>query len=298
MSETAYTVGASGTPQGIEHLYAGADWLSCTLPLGAAGYWSWCDTGRRLIERIAGEGYELQARSMNGYRGLGAGGSFFGHRDDGAYLQLSGHYAGDHLDAVYRDDLHTSRLDVQVTVRYVTMPSDLGVSVYRAAVDANENIPSSRRRRVWYMSGSDGGYTVYIGAPTSEQRGKVYNKEVQSEQPEYSRCWRYEVTYKNAYATQWLAIIFEANGGRARLCAQAVSNWFLGRGVACYWWSNDAPIPQPLIKEAPSDADGRLRWLRMQVRPALHWLIANGSERQAMVALGLLEDNAVNEWEL
>lgn len=143
------------------------------------------------------------------------------------------------------------------------------------------------------MSASDGGYTCYIGAPTSEQRGKLYNKEVQSEKPEYVRCWRWEVTYKNDYATEWGNRVASQVTQRASYCARAVVGWFEGRGVPCKWWVEGALEALPLIKEAPSDADKRLKWLREQVRPAYHWLVANGYESEAIEALGIEESGSV-----
>lgn len=274
---------------GIEAIYGGVDYLCCTLPADIPYGWAWSITCEHIIKEIARDGYELEAFTRNGYRGTGAGGCFFGTRDDGAYLQLAGHYAGDLLDRVARDDVHVSRLDLQATVKYRTYAPGVGEQVYRNAVDANGAVVGSRRRRIWYMSGNDGGYTCYIGSPTSEQRAKVYNKAVQSEKVEYERCWRWEVTGKNEYATAWYRAVVKEHEQRPMLCARMVASWFALRGAPPSWGPYTPLITLPLIKEIPSDAEKKIRWLREQVRPAVLWLTSRGYEQKVLEALDLGE---------
>lgn len=272
---------------GIEAIYAGVDWISCSLPRESPGHNAWYIACLHVINTIAKEGYDLEAFTRNGYRGWGTGGSFLGYRDDGSYLQLSGHYAGEFLDSIHNDDLHISRLDIQATVKYRQYAPGVGEHTYRAAVDANGALLSARRRKVWYMSGDDGGWTTYIGSPTSEQRAKVYNKAVQSGKPEYERSWRWEVTAKNEYATAWYRSVIQAQEARPRLCASICASWFALRGVKPDWSAYVSLISLPLIKEVPSDAEKRLRWLAEQVRPAVAWLISRGYGREAIEALAL-----------
>lgn len=275
---------------GVEAIYGGVDYLTCTLPAGCPNLEQWALTCVHVIKQIAEDGYEVEAFTRNGYRGLGAGGSFCGTRDDGAYLQLAGHYAGDLLDSIARDDLHISRLDLQATVKYRTYAPGVGAAVYKSAVDANGAINPARRRRIWYMAGNDGGYTCYIGSPTSEQRAKLYNKAVQSEKVEYERCWRWEVTGKNDYATAWYRQVVAERDQRPMLCARMVASWFSLRGAPPSWAAFTPLITLPLIKEVPSDAEKKIRWLREQVRPAVLWLTARGFERAVLDALDLGAD--------
>lgn len=271
----------------IEAIYAGVDWISCSLPAGAPEQEVWQITGLHIINTIAKEGHDLEAYTRNGYAGYGAGGCFVGTRHDGSYLQLSGYRAGDFLDMLYRDDLHISRIDLQTTVKYRVYAPGVGERVYKSAVDANGAIHKSRQRKIWYMSGNDGGYTCYIGAPTSEQRAKVYNKAVQSSDVLYERCWRWEVTAKNEYATSWWQDVAKSMNTRASLCARIVASWFAIRGVTPEWAAYIPLIALPLIKEVPSDAEKRLRWLKEQVRPAVHWLLERGFEKELWSALDI-----------
>lgn len=273
---------------GIEAIYAGVDWISCTLPADSPGRWVWTDEGREIVNEIAQEGHELEAFTRNGYSGTGAGGSFCGARDDGSYLQLCGAYAGRFLDRIARDDLHISRLDIQTTVRYRVHAPALGAAARQKAIDANAALTGNRRRRIWYMEGNDGGYTLYIGAPKSDLRSRLYNKAIQSEDPIYARCWRYEVMARNEFAHAYYKQVMVPVDRRPRQCAAMVASWYNLRGIEPDWAAYIPLITLPLIQEVPSDAQKKLDWLRSQVRPALRWLVTNGFEDVAMEALGLV----------
>src|SRR5262245_40657007 len=129
---------AAGKAHAVEQIYAGVDWLSCSLAASSGNDWLWADECRRIIEEIAEEGHKLEARALNGYHGLAAGGSFFGTRSDGAYVQISSYRADHYLSRIYRTDLHFSRLDVQTTVRFLGDLKSIGTEARRAAIDANE----------------------------------------------------------------------------------------------------------------------------------------------------------------
>lgn len=272
---------------GIEAIYAGVDWISCTLPADAPGCGMWQLAALHAVKQVEKEGNRLEAFSRNGYDGWGAGGCFCGARHDGTYLQLSGHHAGELLDSVYRDDLHISRLDVQTTVRYRVYAPGVGRQLYKKTFDANGAVVPARRRKLWYIEGSDGGYTAYIGAASADQRGRMYNKAIQSSKPEYERCWRWEVMTRNDYATAWCRQIMAETRLRPQLCARIVATWYSLRGAPPEWAAFIPLIALPLIKEMPSDADRQLKWLREQVRPAVTRLLAAGLERQVIEALDL-----------
>ena len=137
------------------------------------------------------------------------------------------------------------------------------------------------------MEGDDGGYTLYIGSPSSDQRCRIYNKAIQSEDLAYVRCWRYEVIFRNEYATAITEGLLLAGEERARHCGHIVAEWLLLRGIAPPWNPLLHGHPLPLFNEVPSTAEKKLTWLRDQVRPALRWLIQNGFTDEAAGALGL-----------
>ena len=274
----------------VEVVYAGVDWISCSLDKDAYLRWDWANAAAQCVLDIGQRGHKLVDRGLNGYRGIEAGGSFAGDRDDGSYVQLAGHWAADFLPRIMRPDLHISRLDIAVTVKFRTMPRCLGQVAFAMANEADRSLSTSRRRKLWYMSGSDNGYTLYIGSPSSDQRGRLYNKEVQSGVPEYEKSWRYETVYRNERAMAvFKALIASKEGDRAVFCSNVVGAWYRTRGVLPPWVFNHAITIQGQVSENPSDATKKLAWLTQQVKPALMWLIENNYRQEALNALGLGE---------
>ncbi len=219
-----------------------------------------------------------------------SGGCFYGKRDDSRYIQLAGHYAQQFYRKIARPELNISRLDMAVTVKFREMPRQLGEQAYALAVEADRSLSSGRHRKIWYMSGADGGYTLYIGAPTSDQRARIYNKEVQSDTPEYAKCWRYEVVLRNKLAAQQFESITAVSEVYAAIIVSSVCwSWFLVRGVIVPW-TNDTQIEiRPIEVKSPSDATKKLLWLSAQVKPSVLWLIEQGYRDEMLNALGLAE---------
>jgi DNA relaxase NicK len=236
---------------------------------------------------IADNGYELKSRTLQGYRGISAGNCFVGVRDDGAMCQLTGHHANDHFHSVYRDNLHFPRIDVQVTAKFDVMPLLVAKEAYAAASVANLHLPHKRRRKLVLITGNDGGDTVYIGAPSSEQRGRIYNKEVQSEDIQYRKTWRYEAVFRNDLSTQLAGTIPMGLDSRAKWAAQVVSAWFTQRGVLCRFIHDNSDIVLPIKQTIPSDVAKKLAWLDHQVAPTIKWLTERGYGDTVISVLGL-----------
>src|SRR5258707_7953735 len=194
----------------VETVRAGVDWISCTLGDGRPMRWEWSNDCIEILLEIAGDEHKIVQTSINGYKGIKVGGSFAGSREDGSYIQISGKWADQYIKRIARRDLHVSRIDLAVTVQFQVMPSDLGWLALSAADEADRSLPAGRHRKIWYMYGTDKGFTLYIGSPTSDQRSRLYNKEVQNGTNEYARSWRYEVVYKNARAMAVFAYLLAA----------------------------------------------------------------------------------------
>lgn len=271
----------------IEVVTAGLDWLTLTLPLGARLDQQFVHKSLECIDSVVSDGYELQYRSLLGYEGVGAGGCFVGSRADGHMAQFSGRYADAFFDKVYRYDAHVSRLDIQVTVKYKVMPKGIAKEAYRDATTENQTIPVGRRRKLWIIVGSDGGDTAYIGSQSSDQRGRIYNKEVQSEDPTYSRCWRYEVVLKNGQATTTCRSLQAQTTNRPDVCSAYVGLWFQKRGIQTPWLFDETIAPLPPVKTLPTDIERKLNWLAHQVRPTIEYLLTVREKESILQLLGL-----------
>lgn len=272
----------------IEVLRTGVDWLSLTLTNDAPYYNGWRRDCTRLIEDMASTGYSIKHRAMLGYIGVSADNCFIGARDDGTLLQLTGFHADLGFETAYHPGARVPRVDIQVTATFDVMPTDIIDKAYIKSVSAANELPNGRKRKVWKIVGNNGGETLYIGSSSSDQYGYIYNKEVQSEDPLYTRCWRYEVRFKNELAKQVYSQLVLAPSERHRVIAQLVGSWFGLRGVDCPWTAADVGAILPIVKTQPSDIERSLWWLERQVKPVINRLDAAGVMDQAMRALGLI----------
>lgn len=272
--------------QPVEAITAGIDWLTMTLPADNVLGDVWVNQGLAVLDEVAKDGYEIKARTMQGYYGASAGNCFVGSRDDGHMIQLTGHYANDHFGHVFRHTVHVSRIDVQTTVKYTELPPNMAKECYRYAEIDNERLPPARRRRLLLLSGSDGGDTCYIGSPSSEQRARIYNKAVQSGAIQYERSWRFEIVYKNDLATRLARTCPYNTLERAKWAEDVCYRWLSSRGILDTGIREGEMTVLPLGKQLASDAERRLNWIRKQVAPAMRQLVEQGYREQLLELVG------------
>ena len=276
----------------VEEIRAGVDWLSATVPITERARGWWATRCKNAIYGIAAEGFQLKERVMLGYRGFSAGNNFIGEREDGFFLQLTGSHAGDYFMALYEPFVRVSRLDIQVTVRFAKMPTNIARKGFHDAIRKNNTLPEARRRKIYVVLGSDGGDTLYVGSPSSEQRGRLYNKEKQSEDPSYSRMWRYECMFRNDAAKAIASEVFKGGTAFATIIQQLVSDWYDRRGISVKPITSIVVPVLPIIRTLPSDVESRLEWVRKQVAPAMRFLIEAGfrSELDELLNLPPVEE--------
>jgi hypothetical protein len=271
----------------IERTTAGVDWISVTLDRNANGYQQWRGNAIYALESVAKQGYMVVPRRLLGYEGLSAGNCFVGANDWGGYAQFTGEKANYALDYLCHAQAHCSRLDVQVTAKYDELNVKEGKRCYRGAMDRNKTLPEGRRRKIWIIIGSDGGDTCYIGSPSSEQRARIYNKEVQSEDILYTRCWRYEVVFRNTLSTELLAGCPSGLAERAEWCVSVVTDWLAKRGVSVRGLVSQQRCALPIERTLPTDTETKLKWLNEQVKPTIGYLTGVGLRDAALEALGI-----------
>lgn len=273
----------------IEAVRAGIDWITLTLPRSAARADLWYHTCLAALHLVETEGNKPKERTMLGYAGRGVGGCFVGRRDSDYIAQFSSHHADTVFSNIYRADAHVSRIDVRADVTYPVMPQDIARKGYRDAIRTNNELPSPRRRKLYLLMGSDGGDTLYMGSPKSESRGRLYNKEVQSEDVSFVRTWRYECVFRNDRAVRTAEILFSRGENYSRAALAIVATWYRDRGVSTAGWGGGETIPIKLARTLPSDVDTRLNWLRSQVAPALRYLEEAGFTNELIEALGIMK---------
>lgn len=266
----------------VEAVTAGVDWISATLGREEIGNQSWMYDALHALELIAMAGNVYKRRSMLGFDGWESAGCFVGSNDKLHYAQFAGHWANDAYLYLEHPKVHISRIDLQTTIKYSEELLKEGRFQYARAIAHNKVLPTHRQRRIHLFAGSDGGDTIYVGSPSSEQRGRLYNKSKQSGEQAYERSWRYEVVYRNNYAAVVYRTVLAAVLPHSDIIVQTVIEFYRERGINILgmddWRGN--PIEPP--KATPSDAGRKLAWIKDQVVPTIRKLAEMGYAGELM----------------
>lgn len=253
---------------------SGIDYVTLTAksPHGIKILKEYADARFSFLER---SGFSIKPSSPMGYSGWQVGSTFGGIRSDGYMLRVSGQDAQEAFSTCFCEYTHITRLDVQLTVRsWPGMPQWAKWSAYQI-----ESVRSSMDQQHWakphFHDNFGNGDTLNIGARQSDKYGRLYDKEMESLDPNYERCWRYEVEYKGDYASMY-AKELKASKDISRRCAEIV----LGQ-----WSSWGVPIPSVKIEKATpiiidrieTDVERKLAWLHRQVAPTIRMLVQAGA---------------------
>jgi len=282
------TMTASKAKPSVVRIEAGIDWISATLPMYCEGSEIWYERSQHIIAEIARSGYELKKRSMLGFDGISAGNLFVGISDDRVFLVITSHNADKYFLRVDREDLHYTRLDVQATVWFSEEVRTVARKGYNELSNRDKlrNKPGNRKYRI--IAGSDGGDTLYVGAPSSRQQAVIYNKARESEKEEYRNAWRHEVRLRDSLACGYAECSRNGGDSLASRHLGYVYNWLNDRGISVPYLRTDARVVLPKQQHTPSDIDSKLRWLERQVRPTVKFLTEAGYRDKLLEALELL----------
>jgi len=269
----------------VESVSAGVDWISATLGIEQIDSRVWEGDALWCLGEVSKQGYEMKGRKMLGYDGYSCGNCFVGSNDTHLYAQFSGEKA--HQAYLYLDhpQVHVSRLDLQVTVKLSVMDYNEGKRCYGAARRYNATLPKFRQRTVDVWLGSGGADTIYIGAPSSELRGRIYNKEAQSEDIRYTRSWRYEVVYRNEHSTRMYHGLARKGAEASDILVSSVVAFFRERGVTIRGLGNHKGAFLEPVRTLPTDIERKLKWVEKQVVPTVRKLAEMGYAEQVMEML-------------
>jgi len=263
-------------------VFSGVDWISATLGRDEIDNQTWVYDALHALEAVQALGNTYKRRSMLGFDGWESGGCFVGSSETMHYAQFAGKYAHDAYLRLDHPKVHVSRIDVQITVQYDTDLIKEGRYQYARAIHHNKGLPEHRRRKIHLYAGSDGADTVYVGSPSSDVRGRVYNKAKQSNEQAYERSWRYEVVYRNEYASNLYRRIVSENDAASGFICQEVVAWYRERGITVLdvGYKHANPIAPP--KQPTSDVARKLRWVKTQVVPTIRKLAELGYAEELM----------------
>lgn len=245
---------------------AGIDYLTCTLPFEDANCQRLVYIGTKLQKEELDAGNTYKKAFRFGYEGSSCGQVFVGSSVGGTILQVSGFTSNSAFKAVKPLNPNVSRIDLQVTVWYDDQPDKI-IRKFAEVAEADAKVADERTRRtIRKVEQNDGGYTLYIGARTSEAFGRLYDKHKESKMAEYVNALRFEVELKGKRAKLAYNSLQSGKGNKnARICS-FVGEWYTARGVSVpFLYKIDGMALEP-IKRETSDTQRRLRWLETQVR--------------------------------
>ncbi len=266
----------------VETVTAGVDWISATLGREEIDNQTWLYDAIHALERIAMTGNVYKRRSLLGFDGWESGGCFVGSNEKMHYAQFAGHWAQDAYTYLEHPKVHISRIDLQVTVQYSEELLKEGRYQYASAIRYNKALPTFRQRKIHLFAGSDGGDTVYVGSPSSDARGRIYNKDKQSGESAFKRSWRYEAVYRNQNAANVFRGIISADNALATTIPKTVIEFYRERGVNILGLERIGGNVIEMARAAPSDVDRKLRWVKNQVVPTIRKLAEMGYAEELM----------------
>jgi hypothetical protein len=269
----------------------GVDWISASMPSGINPSAEWYQECISIIERLGDEGNEVCDRTLNGYVGSAVGNCFCGAREGGYAVQLSGNAAQRFWKDVYRLECHISRIDIQATAFFAGDSTLYGQHLYEVAKVAADSTKGNRKRSVTRYEKNDGGYTVYIGSRDSDMHLCIYNKEAETKSQVYEGAWRFELRFKNDYATALANSLFCRQVGTNDAVLSTIRTWASQRGIDVPWPENGHTELSYTCIKGKTDKDTALWWLAQQVRPALAKARKMGYYQDALAALGVVESS-------
>lgn len=258
------------------------DWL--TLTSSRAGRFAeMLEFGYKQVVNQANGGNIPKPFHWQGYQGAHCGAITYGDRQDGAILQISGAEAHRLFSETLPLEPKCTRIDVQVTVRLADSSTRWAARSYRELT----NLPLVRGTRptATYYANTEGGETCYLGAPTSEHRGRIYDKGAESGKPEYRNCYRWEVETRAERGQKLYRLLAESRT-LSESIAGYVAEWFAARGCDLPFSAETRLTLSPATPDK-SDVGRKLQWLKEQVRPSVEYLCLSGYSQECISALGL-----------
>lgn len=238
---------------------------------------------RRLIDGEEDADNVPSPTSFRGYVGHRCGPVLWGERADSCYCHVSGGSASLTWRSLLDLPVRVKRLDLQVTAISPHPKWDEVAHQFRK-VHALERQMDAKR---WYsrIETPPSGATLYLGAPTSDRRLRLYNKWATDPDDYPPGAWRYEVQARNDLGGALAASLVDHDGA-AIACVSTVYECFRARGVRPRFRPSSGGVLGS-VPRSRSDAQRRIKWLSNSVQPAVKWLIDRGYEQHVMAVLGL-----------
>jgi len=278
------TLDKGGSASAWELETAGVDWITCV--------WSDEKSARRARFRwslwqadACLRGNYQRPWSIGGHNGSEVGGVAWAERTGSAVGQVTSALADELFAGAVGLNGRPSRIDIQATFIIPKGAKSLAARAYRATVkDRSVGRPVTART---FICGTDGGATCYLGAASSEQRVRVYDKGVQEGTHPPGIRWRIEMQARRKVARA-IASEVASSSDRGSTILSLLAGECARSGFV---------IPRCSPQRASTKADQRLpdtlqgmRWLESSVRPTVQRLAEHLPIEQLLDVLGLSRD--------
>jgi DNA relaxase NicK len=191
---------------------------------------------------------------------------------------------------LYIQEMHVSRLDLQVTVWNPQDGGATGVLAEQNARDFKKRGGKGNNRQIRHIADDEDGYTLYIGSRSSASFMRLYNKGAEAKDAYYTGSWRYEVETHNVVATAAAIELAMGNVSIELSIIATVATYCRERGLFVPWHaSKELSVLRPLPSLETDDLRS-LRWLATQVKPTVQRLLRAGYTSDIAQALGLDQD--------
>lgn len=260
----------------VTRLEAGLDWLTLTLPAES-------NTGKELLQigtlRVAAmqrEGaYVAPDRRFRADGHTADNNTFIGVSKSHVTYQVSGSSAGIVYDEVKHLNPNVTRMDIQLTVWFDQPHDYLPMKHYEQAIAVwkadEENLPMPHI----HLS-PNGGDTLYVGKRTAKQMIRLYNKAIESGEPDFANSYRYELELKDKYATALFVNLLNRSVNREMYICGYIRDFYATRGIILPFTIESDFVEPVKVRHEESTTAKKLQWLKTQVRPTVRRLMDLG----------------------
>ena len=269
---------------------SGVDWFTTTATHGN-GADELLREGQLYVQERAHSNGGSFRQVLEGYRGIACDGVFAGWRADGAMVSLSSVAASQGWRRFRVGNAHATRVDVQATLFDGSFSAALANAGYNAGRSGSSVRGKEPKRTI--IRGTDGGCTLYVGAPRSERRLRLYDKCAESEGRYPKGTWRWEIICRHE-AAEALARLLESSEDETEALLSFVAAESERFGVNLPLYTSQRPERYVIRRQISTD-ERRLQYLRDSVAPFLAKLGTRLSRRQLLDALGLWPDDSYGQ---
>lgn len=260
----------------------GVDWITVTATVPSA---------RKRLAKVAHwiggtlstAGNERSQWRVRDYIGWRCGGLMVGERRDSLLCQVSGETASSHWRRLLVGAHNVTRIDVQVTCIAPHPKWDEARHQWEVLEDDRD----LSRRAGWrsHITTRPTGSTLYIGAPSSARRLRLYDKHAESPLDYPAGAWRYEVQARDGLARSLAASLGSGDHGRFA-GRDTVYECFRARGVQPRFRAGGGGVLGS-VPRTRTTHERSLRWIDTAVRPTITRLVSAGYGPTLRALLGL-----------